>query len=241
MKEMKFTALITARLETHIKNDDGTKTIIKLENTNELLDNINKYLPNKSKLVVIANNPDAYESNDERAEILYKSFQLSNLKFKEKILIDNRNAKEAKSILQNASLVILWGGKVYCQMKFFRKIHLDKLLANYKGLLISISAGTMNMCKNVYNFPEEVTDLKEPRLLKGLGFIDEYLIPHFDGKTYDCFMENVDSVNDYILPFSHKKDLIAIPNRSYLLYNGKSVQHFGDCYLVRKGEVYKKV
>lgn len=221
---IKFTSILASDLHTHNKDENGIRHPIKLENTNEIVDNIKKYLPHKNTIVFIANNPDTYDQNDASGKIRFQSFATSGFKFKKEIVLDNRNAKDAKSIIENASLIILMGGKIVRQMKFFKQIKLKKLLKNYKGLLIGLSAGTMNQCKNVLNFPEEKSDLGQPLVTKGLGLFDEYIIPHCDGKTYLYEYDEIKVLKDYALPFSFKHDVLAVPDGSYILFNGGGIR-----------------
>lgn len=126
-------------------------------------------------------------------------------------------------------------------MKFFKEIGLRDIIKQIKGVVIGISAGTMNMCDTVYNFPEEVTDLDEPRMFDGLGLCQDIIIPHFDGKTYQLDFEGLlDVVNDFVLPASHEKDFIGFPNDSYILIDdhGKKSYH-GTFYKISKGKVSK--
>ena len=234
---------LTSRLNTLVKDKDGNKTTIPLENVNGVLDNIKKYLSGTNRIVYVANDPNNVIENEERIKNTIDSFSLSNLNFNEKILLDARNKKDAKNIILGANIVILSGGKILCQNKFFRSIRLKKILKHFNGIVIGISAGTMNLCKTVFNFPEEKADIKERKWVKGLGFYDKIIIPHFDGETntYQIECEEVDVAGDYILPASHKKEFLGIPNGSYILIdNNKNISFFGEMYAIENG-VTKKI
>ncbi len=234
---------LTSRLATHTKDENGIKFSIPLEDTNEILTNIKKYLKGNNRLVYVANDPKNVEENNTRIVPVFESFDKTGINFKEKILLDCRNYKQAKEILSGADLIILSGGKCVCQMKFFRKIGLKKILQTFQGIVIGISAGTMNMGKIVANFPEEKVDLKERRWLKGLGLFDEIIIPHFDGetKTYQIECDEIDLINDYVLPMSYKHQFLGIPNGSYVLIdNERKVHYYGDMYTISNGEVIKR-
>ena len=208
-----------------------------------MITNIKKYLKGYNKIVYVANNPKNIEENDVRIVPVFESFDKTGLNFKEKILLDCRNSRQAKEILTGADLIILSGGKCICQKKSFRKIGLKKFLQTYKGVVIGISAGTMNMCKTVANFPEERADLRERRWLRGLGFFDEIIIPHFDGetKTYQIECDEVDLINDYVLPMSYKHKFLGLPNFSYVLIDDDgNVFYYGDMYTILNGKVSKR-
>lgn len=209
---------------------------------NQISTNIKRFLRDTNRVVYIANNPDNAEENDQRAKMCFELLEQNGLSFCEKILLDKRNCKRCKEILADADLIILSGGKCLCQNRFFKKIKLKKLLKNYKGLAIGISAGTMNLCKTVANFPEETADLNDARWLKGLNFYDKTIIPHFDGEAvkYQIECEEIDLINDYVLPMSNKRDLIGIPNGSYILIdNDRKTERFGVMYNISKGKVEK--
>lgn len=234
--------ILASYLNTHTKDELGNRIAHPINDENKILTNIKKFVKNTNRVVYIANNPNNIEENDLRIQPLFESLDQSGLIFKEKILLDKRNCKHYKEILAGADLLILSGGKCLCQNKFFRKIKLKKFLKNYKGLAIGISAGTMNLCKIVANFPEEIADLKEPRWLKGLNLFDGIIIPHFDGEAvkYQIECEEIDLINDYVLPMSNKKDFIGIPNGSYILINNKcEAEYFGVMYNISKGKVEK--
>lgn len=234
--------ILASCLDNNTVDEFGNRIPHKIVNENNILTNIKKFVKNVNKVVYVANNPIEFENNDSRAKTNFESLDMSGLKFKEKILLDKRNFKDYKNILAGADLIILSGGKCLCQNKFFKKIKLKKFLKNYNGLTIGISAGTMNLCKMVANFPEELADIKEPRWFKGINIFNGIIIPHFDGenKKYEFECNEVDIVNDYILPMSNKKDLIGIPNKSYILIDNDKVEYFGLSYNISKGIVQKR-
>lgn len=239
---IKYTMLLTSEVEKSIKHEDGTRTAIKIVNTNGILDAIKKGLKHKNRVVFISTEPNNYIENDERLEFLNSSLKLSRLRFKELVVLDNRNIKNAKNILLGADFIWLGGGKILEQNKIMKKSGLKKFLhESFDGVIVGISAGSMNLCNMVYNFPEEVADLKNKNLVKGLGFFNEMIIPHCDGNSYLYEEEGFHSFKDYILPFSYKNDLLALPNGSYIMIDKNGYKIFGEYYILRKGIVYKKV
>lgn len=235
--------LLTSRLNTYMINENLERVPIALGNENEILDNIKRHLTATRKIVYVANNPSFIEENEMKSAVLFSSFEKAGIHFDTQIVLDDRNKKNAEKLLSSADLMILCGGKCLCQNNFFKEIGLKKILKNYKGLVIGISAGTMNLCKEVANFPEEISDLNEPRWLKGLNITDKIIIPHFDGETntYQIECDEVDVVKDYIFPLSYEKDFLGIPNGSYVLIDNNGAEsYFGDMYIISKGKVFKK-
>jgi dipeptidase E len=133
----------------------GNKKIAKdINNDNNFLNILKLNTLEKDCLVVVANNPSEYEKIDETAKILFESLRMSNFPFKRFVCLDNRNKTEAKKIISNADLIFLSGGKIECQNDFFNDIKLKELLGKSNACVIGSSAGSMNMCENIYNYPE---------------------------------------------------------------------------------------
>jgi len=233
---------LTSYLKTHIKDEQNNRISIPLDNENNILTNIKKYLNGNKRIVYVANHPGFLEENDIKAKTTFESFDKTGIFFEEKFILDNRNKEKAQEIISKANLVILNGGKCLCQNNFFKEINLKDIFANFNGLVIGISAGTMNLCETIANFPEDLIDLEEPRWLKGLGFCKHIIIPHFDGetKTYQSSHNEINILDDYIYPLSNEKEFIALPNGSYILIdNNKNLSFWGNVYKISNSIVTK--
>jgi|GEM_PF-1037613 len=222
------------------ENDNQISHVI--PDFNNFLSNIKKYTPSFNRVVIVANDPTAFEINDMRGGLLFKSLEMSGLKFKQQIILDDRNKKDATAIINGADVIFLSGGKLGCQLEFFAEIGLRDIMKNHKGLFIGGSAGAMNLCETVFEYPEFPEDIdnrtEEKYFIKGLGFHNEILIPHFDIDTMTLgHTEGIDVVKDYILPKSHGREFIAFPDDSYILLDGGRANYFGTFYKVKDGSI----
>lgn len=235
-----MTIILASTIHYYNKDENGVRHSISIKDKNEILTNIINRLPKQESVVFIANDANNIQ-NDYIANIFFESLDKTGLLFKNKILLDNRNKNQAKSIIQNADLIFLKGGRVVCGKDFCTSIKLKKLLKKHKGIVIGESAGSMIMCKKIYNFPEMMFDTFEAGCEKGIGLVDNILFfPHFGGetKTYQSNAER-DVVNNYILPYSCKKELIGVPNDSYILIDKNGKKSYGDIFSIKNGEVKK--
>lgn len=234
-------ALLTSKLATYEKDENGNKIPIALKNENEILANIKTFLKARNRIVYVANFQNDFEENDFRSSIIFESFKKAGIDFKEKFVLDARNKDKAKEIVGDANLIILSGGKCTSQLEFFEEINLKSMLEKFNGVVIGISAGTMNLCETVANFPEDVSDISSPRWLSGLGFVNEIIIPHFDGetKTYQIECGDFDVVKKYIIPMSKNKNFLALPNGSYLLFENGKQKIFGVAYRIINKKIIK--
>ena len=199
---------------------------------------IRRYVKKFDNLVYVCSDPDLHEVTDYRGGLVFDSLDLSGLKFVNKVIIDGRNKEKAVELIKSADLVLLAGGRVDLQIKFFKEIGLREILENYKGLVIGGSAGAMNLCEIVFCFPESSTDAKG-FFFEGMGFYDKIVIPHFDGKNQRYTHESDIDVVSHILQHSHGREFIAYDDDSYIVVRGNDIRYVGSFYTIRDGRVQK--
>ncbi|MBQ8762168.1 MAG: Type 1 glutamine amidotransferase-like domain-containing protein [Clostridia bacterium] len=209
-----------------------------INNTNGLTDQLKECITKKENFVFIASNPDSYERTDGFATNIFESFKLSRIEFKNLIIVDNRNKDNIQQIINSASFVFICGGHVPTQNEFITKIGLKEILTNYNGVIMGQSAGSMNLAKTVYNYPEDLSEINDPKFLQGLGFTDISIIPHFNLKTGNEYVkENIDLMNDYLLKDSHTLPLYCIANNSHIKIDENGTNYYGDVYYIKNGNI----
>ncbi len=239
------TIILAGDFGTSGVNEKRERFVIPLTNKNFYLSQIQKYITWYNRVVFIANDPANFEMNNERSYMHFQSLEMTGLRFKEKIILDNRNKKDYKTILENADLIFLSGGKLICQLEFFREISLKEFIKDYSGLIIGASAGAMTLCNYMTNFPEylhEIDNRKtEDYIIEGLWLNDDIIIPHFDGKSFwkTYLNEWIDYMNDYILPLSVGRTLLGIPDGSYILLHDGKKEYFWDFFLIENKKITK--
>lgn len=96
-------------------------------------------------------------------------------------LFDKRNLTLVNQII-GYDVVVLAGGHVPSQNAFFEQIGLREKLRGFAGIIIGISAGSMNCASTVYAHverPGETVDPNYKRFLTGLGITDRMILPHY--------------------------------------------------------------
>ena len=154
-------------------------------------------------------------------------------------VLDNRNKKQAKQILENADFIYITGGKIPAQNKFLKEINFSQCVNKNKDVVIAgVSAGAMNLCSIIYCYPEEDSEIGDKMWYTGLGFCDKIIIPHFDIKKGNtCFFGSFDVMKDYILPDSKGKTFFALTNTTYLEIDEKNFTLYGEAYTISNGIV----
>lgn len=232
------TLFLTSRIDYYNTNADGSLSPKQIANTNNLIDNLKQYIKRFNNMLCIASDPNNHEYNEMKSKILFKSFDLT-LPFAEYNVLDSRNLHKSKSLIRKANLIILMGGHVPTQNRFFEQINLAELLeTNNNKVIIGISAGSMNSASAVYCPPEidgETFNGNFHRILKGLRLTEYNIIPHHKD-TKKLEVDGINVYNNYILPDSHNINLFALEDGSYILQTTRSVQLFGEAYLIRNGK-----
>ena len=207
------------------KDKDGKKYAAVMPDNNLFLTNLLKNTPGFDSVVVVASDPAGFEITDFYANLLFQSLRLSGLVFKTETVFDNRNKDQANEIFANADLIFLAGGRVDVQNEFFKKVEIKKLLQNSSALIVGGSAGAMNLCETALSFPY---------FIKGLGFCDKLIVPHFDGVNKSYKRDNKDEY-DSLMILSRDRELIGIDENSYLLVVDKDIKPFGNIFRIKNG------
>lgn len=202
----------------------------------ELLFNIKR---NNVHALFICSNPDSYEFTDAAANSMRKGLEEIGINFAAYNVLDGRNPDWTKPFIDSSEVIILCGGHVPTQDKFFKKIHLREHLKNFKGVVIGISAGSMNMAEQVYSTPEMPGETEDPEYcyeFQGLGLTTRNIIPHWQELQYYT-LDGKQMLEDIILPPSYQYAFYALPDGSYIYSNGAKEELRGEAYLISNGNV----
>ena len=154
-----------------------------LDTRNHFVANLRAVWPDHPVLgLAIAADPTAYEQNDEMCRVFLQSFGQAHLPLIDLVPCDARNQDELSTLLPQSGFVMLCGGHVPTQNHFFARIGLAGLFHNYHGIVMGVSAGSMNAARIVYAAPEEPGEAADPhysRWLNGLGLTETRILPHY--------------------------------------------------------------
>ena len=166
-------------------------------------------------------------------------FEDAGFAFEQFYTLDSRNEGFAAKLVQESNLLILSGGHVPTQNHFFDKICLRDLLKNYEGIVIGISAGSMNSADVVYSQPEDEGEAIDPayqRFFPGLNLTKTSLLPHYQENKNDV-LDGLRIYEDIACPDSMGKTFYAIPDGSYLFIDAGKEELRGEAFVVRDGTI----
>lgn len=224
---------------TSSTNIQNTNT---LNPTNDFIQELKKHLPNKPLTgVFIASDPDNYEKTDKYGFLAKESFEDAGFCFNDFQILDRRNVSSLNELLTTADIIILSGGHVPTQNKFFNEIKLKEYIKDYKGVLVGISAGSMNSAKVTYSHPErdgEAVSTEFKKFIPGLGITNTMILPHYDIIKNDV-LDGLRVFEDIAYPDSIGYKFYALLDGSYIYgYHGKEELR-GEAYLIQDGTIKK--
>ena len=200
-----------------------------------------KAVPRPCRGLAICSDPDNYERTDLFCNSVREGFEVSGVVFSDYQILDSRNQNKAAELVHSADLIILMGGHVPTQNIFFAEIHLRELLNNYDGVIVGISAGSMNSADVVYAQPELEGEAISPdyqRFLPGLGLTKTMILPHYQ-KNKDDTVDGLRIYEEIAYPDSMDRKFYVLPDGSYLyLHNGREELR-GQAWLIEDGVMRK--
>ncbi len=211
---------------------DGSYIVDGLDNRNGFVDQLRKVWKENARCLMITAFPEDYPASDEMTEFFHQATLKMDLTCSAYDLWDNRTTDFSEETLLSYDVIFLGGGHVPTQNAFFRRIDLRNKLRHFQGIIIGISAGSMNCADDVYSQPElpgESLDPNYKRWIKGLGLTDINILPHYqmikdsykDGKPLFRGITCLDS-------YGHK--FLALCDGSYVLIKDGIATVYGEAY-----------
>lgn len=193
---------------------------------------------NRNALFITAA-PDDIDETKQFAEGFRWTAEFSGILFDSYRILDGQNQNCAEELINKSNFLILGGGHVPTQAVFFEKIKLKKLLERFEGVILGISAGSVNATSTVYAQPElkgEATDPNYRRFFSGLGLTDYNIIPHYN-ITKNTILDGKKLFEEITYPDSMEREFYAICDGSYLYSENGYERIFGEAYRIHGGRI----
>ena len=115
-----------------------------------------------ARCLLISAFPDEYSVNDRMRKDYEEIVKDTGLSLSCMDICDSRNGKEKADALHSYDFVILGGGHVPTESAFFARIGLADRFRGFEGIVMGISAGSMNCARIVYAQPELPGETADP-------------------------------------------------------------------------------
>lgn len=206
---------------------------------NGFMDRLRRCLSEPCRALFVCSDPDDWATMDYYAELMEGSFVKAGFPLERFGILDGRNADRAAELVGEAKLLILAGGHVPTQNRFFARIGLRELLRDFDGVLVGISAGSMNCAETVYAQPERDGEAADPnyrRFLPGLGLTKRMLLPHYQDLKNEV-LDGLRVMEDVAFPDSMGRCFYCLPDGSYLLLEDGKETLFGEAWSLKDGKL----
>lgn len=211
-----------------------------LSDANGFVDRIREVLPTFPRCLFVAADPERHDLVCRFGAELFMAFAQKGIFFESFQVLDGTNRDEALELVQDANFLVLSGGHVPTQNAFFQDIHLRELLEDWDGVVMGISAGSMNCPEYVYAQPEEEgeSDPDFPRWLPGLNLTSVNVLPHYQ-KVKDSILDGKRLFEDITYEDSIGNDFFAIPDGSFFYQDENVLALYGEGYRITDGILEK--
>lgn len=214
---------------------DGAPRAI-LDPRNGLLDRLREALPPFCRALFVCSSPDRRDLNCQFGADIFIAFAEAGIHFSSYAVLDGYNAYEAEDLVAQSDFLILAGGHVPTQNAFFQEIHLRELLQFHPGVVMGISAGSMNSADVVYVQPEEPGESSPDfeRFQPGLALTERNILPHYQ-KVKNSFLDGMRLFEDITYMDSLGHTFYALPDGSYIYQDSEQELLCGKAYRLRDG------
>ena len=222
-----------------------------LNPANAFLDTLRQSLPHPLNCLFITSSPDDIEMTDRMAWEMREIFERADLAFDHYEVLDRRQQRNVSQMLRHANFVILAGGHVPTENRFFTEMHLRQrirywALQRTDSVMLSISAGSMNAANVVYSSPElegESIDPNYKLYLRGLGLTGINILPHFQ-MLAESRLDGRRLIEDIIASHSYGHPIYCLPDGSWFhikdihVPGARSITTlYGEAYLMLDGKL----
>lgn len=190
----------------------------------------------------ITSSPDDFHGSECASEGMFTALQNCGINIASWTLLDRRNITRAHRLVRESNLVILGGGHVPTQHRFFLEMFLREALLVYEGVLLTISAGSMNCADEVYSIPElpgEVRDPNYKRFFRGMGLTSIQILPHYY-EWKDFVLDGMKIYNEVAAKDSMGKRFYVFPDGTYLYSMFGYEEIRGEAFLMENG-IFRKI
>lgn len=211
-----------------------------LSNANGFIDQIREALPPFPRCLFVCSDPERDDLTCRFGGELFMAFAQEGIFFKSYQVLDGERARQAEELVEASDFVVLAGGHVPTQNGFFQSIRLWKLLEGYEGVVMGISAGSMNCAEFVYAQPEEEGESSPDflRWLPGLALTSVNVLPHYQ-MVKDNILDGKRLFEDITYADSMGNDFFALPDGSYFYQDDHVLLLFGESYRIKDGILEK--
>lgn len=218
---------------------DGVQIPCILDKRNGFVDQMGKWWKTDSVGVIIAAYPCDFALNDEMRDTFEKAFTYHGFTFEKLYMCDARNDDQLQDMMDDADFIMLAGGHVPTQNAYFNYLGLREKMKDFHGIVMGISAGSMNAADIVYAQPEEEGESISPvfeRHIRGLGLCNVNILPHYQ-RVKDNILDGRRLIEDITFEDSMGQEFIVLIDGSYVMVYDGLTEVYGQAWVISDGKM----
>ena len=210
-----------------------------LDEKNGFVENLRQFWKEEMRGMIIAAAPDSFEGNDEMRDFFEQAFRNGSIPVTRFDIWDYRSHDISAEELNQYDIIMLGGGHLPTENHFFHLIHLREKLQGYQGIILGVSAGTMNSAEVVYAQPELPGESVNPnyvRYLQGLGLTKINILPHYQMVKHFT-LDGRRLFEDITYGDSYGHEFIALEDGSYIRIMNGETKLYGRAHRIADGVI----
>ena len=220
---------------------DNSRTVDGFDDKNRLVINLRRHWKDGARCLLLPADPDDAEFNDIIRDDMVKILNWRDFPHSCFDVWDYRRTDFPKAELHSYDFILLGGGHVPTQNAFFLKAGLREKMRGFKGIVMGISAGTMNCADDVYAQPElpgESIDPNYVRHLGGLALTRLNILPHYQALK-NSHLDGKRLFEDITFSDSMGQSFLVLPDGSYVLGENGHETLYGEAWRIADGRMEK--
>ena len=214
---------------------DRSRIVEGFDTKNKLVENLKERWAENARCLLISAAPAEAAMADGMRAHMVEAMGISGLSACACDIWDDRTEDFSAEVLKSYDVVFLGGGHVPTQNAFFQRIGLREKMAQFDGLVIGISAGTMNCASTVYAHPEldgEAVDPDYQRFIPGLGLCEHQILPHFQ-YIRTLTLDGMKAIDEIAAADSRGRCFLCLNDGAYALQKDGKTTVYGEAYLLQ--------
>jgi len=130
--------------------------------------------------------------------------------------------QELREKIERADLIYLTGGSASILIERFKRVGVDGLLKDFKGVVVGRSAGALALCKKCL---VTIRSTKQVKIIEGLGLVDITMKAHYRREK-----------DETLKRLSVGERIFAVPKGSALIYDRDKLSCINSVYLFEEGK-----
>ena len=220
---------------------DNSRMVDGFDDKNRLVINLRRRWKDGSRCLLLPADPDDPEFNDIIRDDMTRILNWRGFPHACFDVWDCRNSAFPREGLLAYDFILLGGGHVPTQNAFFQKAGLREKIRDFKGIVMGISAGTMNCADMVYAQPElpgESIDPNYVRHFEGLGLTRLNILPHYQA-VRNSRLDGKRLFEDITYADSMGHSFLVLPDGSYVLGENGHETLYGEAWRITDGSIEK--